>query len=134
MSDPIRSARLIFRVAGIYGLVALLPMFFAEPLFARYAPPALTHPEYFYGFLCAAGVWQLLYLAISGDPIRFRPLMPIAVLAKLNFVAAVAILFALGRLEPVALGLPVVDLVIGIAFAAVWLQMRREPSMPAEKG
>ena len=124
MSDPIRSARLIFRIAGIYGLVALLPMFFAEPLFARYAPPALTHPEYYYGFLCAAGVWQLLYLAISGDPIRFRPLMPIAVLAKMSFAATVFILFALGRLDAVALPLPAIDLLIGLAFAWAWRRLK----------
>ncbi len=125
MSDPVRTARRVFRVAGIYGLVVLLPLFFLEDMVARSAPPAISHPEYYYGFLGAAATMQLVYLTIAGDPIRFRPLMPIAVVAKLNFVAAVAILFAQGRIESVALGLPAIDLVIGIAFAWCWLRLPR---------
>ena len=116
-------ASLIFRIAGIYGLIVLLPLFFAEPMFALYAPPALTHPEYYYGFLGAAATMQLVYLTIATDPVRYRALMPIAALAKLNFVAAVAILFAMGRLEAFALSLPTVDLVIGIAFLWVWRRL-----------
>ena len=120
-----RTASLVFRIPGIYGLVALLPLFFAESMFARLAPPGLTRPEYYYGFLGAAATMQLVYLTIAADPIRYRPLMPIAALAKLNFVAVVAILFAMGRLEAFALSLPAVDLVIGIAFVWVWLSLRR---------
>ena len=56
-----------------------------------------------------------------------------AMLAKLSFVTAVAVLFAQGRIAASVLGLPAIDLIIAIAFAAVWLQMRREPSMHAEK-
>jgi hypothetical protein len=121
VNDVVRTARRVFRVAGIYGLIVLLPLFFAEDLIARSIPPPLTHPEYYYGFLGAAATMQLVYLTIATDPIRYRTLMPIAVLAKLNFVAAVAILFAMGRLKPAALGLPAIDLVIGVTFAWCWL-------------
>ena len=125
--DPVRAARLIYRIAGIYGLIVLLPLFLAEDLIARQAPPAITHPEYFYGFLGAASVMQLFYLVVAGDPLRFRPMMPITVLAKLNFVAVVAILFLQGRLAAATLPLPALDLVIGIAFAWAWLRLRRLP-------
>jgi len=125
--NPVRAARLIYRIAGIYGLIVLLPLFLAEDLIARQAPPAITHPEYFYGFLGAASVMQLFYLVVAGDPLRFRPMMPITVLAKLNFVAVVAILFLQGRLAAATLPLPALDLVIGIAFAWAWLRLRRLP-------
>lgn len=125
MSDPVRTARRVFRVAGIYGLIVLLPFFFMEEMVGRSMPPALTHPEYYYGFLGAAATMQLVYLTIASDPVRFRPLMPIAVLAKLSFVVIVAILFAQGRLAPAGLSLPAVDLVIGLAFAWCWLRLRR---------
>ena len=125
--DPVRAARLIYRIAAIYGLIVLLPLFLAEDLIARQAPPAITHPEYFYGFLGAASVMQLFYLVVAGDPLRFRPMMPITVLAKLNFVAVVAILFLQGRLGAATLPLPALDLVIGIAFAWAWLRLRRLP-------
>jgi hypothetical protein len=125
MSDPTRTARRLFLIGGIYGLIVLLPLFFLEEAVARAAPPPISHPEYYYGFLGAAATMQLVYLTIASDPIRFRPLMPIAVVAKLNFVAAVAVLFVQGRLEPAALGLPAIDLVIGIAFAWCWLRLPR---------
>ena len=127
MSDPVRIARRVFRIAGIYGLIVLLPFFFMEEMVGRSMPPALTHPEYYYGFLGAAATMQLVYLTIASDPVRFRPLMPISALAKLNFVAAVAILSATGRLEPAALSLPAIDLLIGLAFLRCWLRMPREP-------
>ena len=118
-------ARWIYRIAGIYGLIVLLPLFFAEDLIARQAPPPISHPEYYYGFLGAASVMQLVYLTIASDPVRYRPLMPIMVLAKLNFAIAVGILFALGRLGGATVPLPAIDGLIGVAFLFVWLKMKR---------
>ena len=119
----VRAARLIFGIAGIYGLAVLAPFFFAEPLYARYDPPGLSHPEHYYGFLGAAAVMQLVYLTIARDPLRFRPLMPVAVLAKLVFVATMAVLFALGRIETATLAGSAPDLLIGLAFAFAWLRL-----------
>ena len=120
----VRLARRVFAVAGIYGLIVLLPLYFAEPLLAARAP--LNHPEYFYGFIGAAAVMQLVYLTIARDPIRFRPLMPLAVLAKLNFFIAVAILHAFGRVNAYAMALVSVDLLLALAFAFVWLRLKGE--------
>ena len=83
----------------------------------------MNHPEYFYGFIGAASVFQLVYLTIARDPVRFRPLMPLAVLAKLNFFVAVAILVALGRTNPWSMALVSVDLLLGLAFAFVWWRL-----------
>ena len=128
MSDgPVRLARRVFAVAGIYGLIVLLPLYFAEPLLAARAP--VNHPEYFYGFIGAASVFQLVYLTIARDPVRFRPLMPLAVLAKLNFFVAVVILVALGRTNIWAMALVSVDLLLGLAFAFVWLRLAAEPGI-----
>ena len=126
--DPVKSAKLIYRIAGIYGLVVLLPLFLAEDLIGRQAPPPITHPEYFYGFLGAATVMQLVYLTIAGDPVRYRPLMPITVLAKWSFSIAVAILYATGRLTAATLPLPAIDFLIGLAFAFAWLRFRGQTS------
>jgi hypothetical protein len=117
-------ARRVFTVAGIYGLIVLPPLYFAEPLLAARAP--VNHPEYFYGFIGAASVFQLVYLTIARDPVRYRPLMPLAVLAKLNFFVAVAILVALGRTPFWSLALVSVDLLLGLAFAFVWLRLKEE--------
>ena len=122
----VRTARLVFGIAGIYGLAVLVPFFFAEPLYARYDPPGLSHPEHYYGFLGAAAVMQLVYLTIARDPSRFRPLMPVGVLAKLVFVVTMTALWALGRIDSATFAGAVPDLVIGIAFAFAWLRTARD--------
>ena len=125
MRNPTTMAKWIFRIAGFYGLIVLLPFFFAEDWVGRNAPPAITHPEYYYGFFSAASVMQLFYLTIAADPVRYRPLMPIAVLAKLSFATIVALLFLQGRLTTSTLPLPAVDFFIGLAFAWAWTRMKR---------
>jgi hypothetical protein len=42
-------ARLVFLVAGIYGLIVLVPQFFLERKIGTDTPPPITHAEYFYG-------------------------------------------------------------------------------------
>ncbi|MDI1241860.1 MAG: hypothetical protein PSX80_08075, partial [bacterium] len=70
-----RFARWTFLIAGIYGLLALVPMYFMESQIGVDTPPAITHPEYFYGFVGVAIAFQLVFLTISTDPAKYRPLM-----------------------------------------------------------
>ena len=128
MRDSVRNASRLFRIAAIYGLIVLLPLYFFEPLIARFAPPALTHAEFYYGFIGAAATMQLVALTIATDPVRFLPLMPVAAIGKFSFAVAVGVLFAMGRLRAADLPLPAIDLLLGIAFFATWLQLRRVAS------
>ncbi|MBS0535426.1 MAG: hypothetical protein JSR72_15315 [Proteobacteria bacterium] len=111
----------IFRLAGLYGLVLILPFYGLEQRIGQDTPPPITHPEYFYGFVGVTAATQLLYLLISTDPLRYRPAMPVAALMKLSFAVAVFWLAYAGR----AAGAPVtfagVDGVIGVLFAAAFL-------------
>jgi len=36
-------AKWVFRIAGIYGLIVLVPMYFTESQISRDFPPAITH-------------------------------------------------------------------------------------------
>ena len=120
------TATRIFRWAGIYGLVVLTPTLFTELQFGRDNPPALTHPEFYYGFTTGALAWQVAFLAIATDPPRYRPLMPAAVLEKLGFVAAILCLLGIGRGVPrVILGGAAIDLLLGFLFLYAW---RRTPA------
>ena len=47
-------ARRVFLIAGIYGVVVLLPQYFLEQRHAVDRPPAITHAEYYYGFVGVA--------------------------------------------------------------------------------
>ncbi|WP_395614591.1 hypothetical protein [Allosphingosinicella sp.] len=115
-----KTARLIFTIAGIYGLIVLAPFLFMERMIAERTPGGLTHPEYYYGFLGAGLVMQLVYLTIGRDPARFRPLMPLGTLAKLAFFIPVVILFLQHRVPSVTLGFASIDVVLGLAFLYAW--------------
>ena len=117
-------ARRVFFVAGIYGILALVPMYLLED---RLVPP-LTHPEHFYGFVGVALAWQVLFLVLSRDPVRYRPMMIPAVLEKLAFGIAVLVLFAQGRVGGSVLGPAGIDLVLAGLFGVAYL---RTPSGPS---
>jgi hypothetical protein len=117
-----RFARLTFLIAGIYGLAALLPQYFLLEKNGRDYPPAINHPEYYYGFVGLAVAWQLVFLIISRDPARYRPLMLPAVLEKLAWGVPVAILYARGSLAAPILVTGIIDLTLGALFLVSFLK------------
>lgn len=121
-------ARRVFTIAGIYGLAVLVPMYWLEERVSLDAPPAITHPEYFYGFIGVAVAWQVAFLIIGRDPARYRPLMLAAIIEKASFVIAVAVLFWLKRVEVPTLVVGSADLLLGTLFAAAYV--KTQPSEP----
>jgi len=119
-----RFARWVFRLAGIYGLIVLLPQYFMEERIGRDDPPPITHPEHFYAFLGVAVAWQVAFLLIGQDPVRFRPMMIPAVLEKAGFGIAAPVLFAQHRISGVVFGFGMIDLGLGTLFVAAY---RRTP-------
>jgi hypothetical protein len=119
-------AKRVFLIAGIYGLIVLLPLYFMEDRVGRDFPPAITHAEYYYGFAGAAAAWQVLLLFISTDPIRYRPMMIPPMLAKTSFFLAVAVLYLQQRASGTVLGYSMVDLALAILFLVAYI---RTPEM-----
>ena len=120
----VRFARRVFLVAGVYGLLALVPLYFLEEALARAFPPPLTHPDHFYGFLGVTLAWQIAFLVIARDPARFRPLMAVAVVEKFLPALSVAALVAGGRTPSAALGPSAIDFVLGIFFLIAFRRLR----------
>lgn len=116
MNKPHRFAQRVFLVAGIYGLIVLMPQYFLEARIGRDFPPPITHPEYFYGFVGVAVAWQLVFLLISRDVVRYRLLMLPAVLEKLSFGLPALALYASGRTSAQMAGAGAIDLVLGALF------------------
>jgi hypothetical protein len=115
-----RFARWVFGVAGVYGVAALTPFYFMEEEINR--EKTISHPEFFYGFVGVALAWQVAFLVIALDPIRYRLFMIPAVLEKASFAIAVPILFAFGRAPGVVLAFSLIDGLLGLLFAvAFWL-------------
>jgi hypothetical protein len=109
-------AKRVFLVAGIIGLLTLVPQYFMEGRIGRDFPPGITHPEHFYGFVGVGTVWQILFLIIASDPVRLRPAMLAAVLEKLSFGVPVIVLYLQGRVPALLLGFGLFDLFLGILF------------------
>ena len=112
IAPGLKFAQRVFLVAGIYGIVALLPQYFIE----LGLPALIERPEHFYGFIGVALAWQFVFLLIARDVERYRPLMLIGVVEKLSFGVAVAILYAWNRVSPGVLGAGVIDLALGALF------------------
>lgn len=119
-------ARRVFLLAGIYGIIALLPQYFLEERIGVEMPPPITHPEHFYGFVGVALAWQLAFLLIARDPVRFRPLMPVAVLEKLSFGVAAIVLYTQGRVGGSVLSFGFIDLILAALFTAAFVATGRE--------
>jgi hypothetical protein len=115
-------ARLVFRLAGITGLLVLAPMYFLADFLGEQFPPAITQPIFFYGFVGVAIVWQLAFLVVASDPVRYRALMPVAVVEKLSFGLPMMILLAQGRVAPMLAGGGAIDLVLGVLFAIAYVR------------
>ena len=118
-------ARRVFQAAGIWGLLIMLPQYFLEGRIGRTAPPPITHPEYFYGFIGVTIAWQFAFLVISRDPIRYRALMPVAVVEKAAFGPAMIVLYILGRVNLEMLAAGMIDMTIGAFFVAAFLRTPR---------
>mgnify|MGYP003461670766 CR=1 FL=1 len=115
-------SRRIFLIAGLYGLIALLPQYFMEDKVGADYPPAITHPEYFYGFLGVAVAWQIAFLMISGDPVRYRAMMIPGIVEKLGFGFAAITLYAQGRLSGLMFAAGLLDIVFAALFVAAFIR------------
>jgi hypothetical protein len=116
-----RFARLVFLISGIYGIIVIAPQYLMEDMIARASTP-ITHPEHFYGFLGLCVTWQILFLVIAREPVRFRPAMLVAVLEKLIFVVPMYLLYARGRVNGQVVGFASVDLLWAVLFTIAYLR------------
>src|SRR5256885_11592667 len=94
-----RFAKIVFNGAGIWGVVVLTPLLFLLDYMGRQYPPVITHSDFYYGFVVVALAWQVAFLLIGRDPVRFRPLMIAAMIEKFGYVATLTVLYARADLQ-----------------------------------
>jgi len=117
-------ARIVFLIAGIYGLLVVLPQYALETRIGIDTPPPITHPEFFYGFIGVTTAWQIIFLIISKDPVRYRPMMLASVVEKISFVIPAIFLFQQNRMAPFMLAPAGADLVLGTLFVIAFVKTR----------
>ena len=119
-----RFARILFWGAGVWGILVLAPMFFLYTKIGEYSPPPPTHPEYYYGFLGVALVWQFAFFVIATDPARFRPLILAAVLEKVSYVAVLSVLYQQGRITAFEFAPAAPDALLCLLFVIAFFKTR----------
>jgi hypothetical protein len=120
-------AKVIFWIAGGWGVLVLTPLYFMFDLIGRTDPPAITHPGFYYGFAGAALAWQFAFFVIATDPVRFRPLMVPSLVEKFSYGVAVVTLVLHGRMHSSDLLFAGTDLLLGVLFVIAFVNTSGHP-------
>ncbi|MDE3109020.1 MAG: hypothetical protein KGL02_03665 [Acidobacteriota bacterium] len=113
-------ARVVFWVAGAFGLAALIPLYRAP-----------GNPTYF-GFLATLVAWQVAFFIIGWDPRRFRLLMIPAILEKVLWMATLLNFYAKGQLPRLQLvGNAATHGFLGILFIIAFVVVRSSKDVNA---
>ena len=120
--------KIVFRVAAIWGVLIITPLYFLFDLIGRKDPPAITHPAFFYGFVGLALAWQIAFFVIGGDPVRYRPLMIPSIFEKFSYGTAVVVLVLQNRMKPSDLVFAATDVLLGVLFIVAYLKTPRQAS------
>ena len=113
-SSDVTFASRVFRIAAIYGVVVLLPLY----LLPVPHPWRLTH----FGFVGVTLVFQAVFWIIARDPLHYRALMPLAICEKLIFGIPALAFFVQGQADPVQAVFGALDMFWATMF---FLAMRR---------
>ena len=117
-------AKIVFWAAGIWGVLVLTPLYFMFDVIGRQDPPPITHPAFYYGFVGVGLAWQIAFLIIATNPVRFRPLMIACMVEKFSYGAALTVLFLQHRLHASDLTFGVVDLLFGVLFIVAFFRTK----------
>jgi hypothetical protein len=110
----VRFARIVFRIAGSWGVVLLTALYFVSEPTAPIGTAAGA--QFYFGFLAVTMAWQLAFFVIASDPVRFRLMILPAIVEKFGYVVSLAVLYARNRLGSAELMTGVPDIVLGVLF------------------
>jgi len=118
-------AKWTYLIAGIYGLLILIPQYFLETKNGIDYPPPINHPEYYYGFIGIAIAWQIAFLIISRDPKRYHLLMITSIIEKFTYGIATVVLFLQSRVADAVLAVGTIDLILGTLFIIAFIKVKK---------
>jgi hypothetical protein len=119
-------AKIVFWSAGIWGVLVLTPLYFMFDLIGRQDPPPITHPGFYYGFVGVGLAWQIAFMIVATNPVRFRPIMIVCMIEKFSFPATLTVLYLQHRLHASDMVLAGVDFIFGILFVAAFIRTRNK--------
>ena len=123
-TQELKFARIVFLVAGVWGILIIVPRYFIYDFIGRQSPPAINHPEFYYGFAGVTLAWQVVFLLIARDPARYRVMIIPSILEKLSYVIAILLLFTRGRVSVSQAISSTTDLMLALLFITAFLKTR----------
>lgn len=118
---PLIFAKRVFQIAGVWGLLILTVAYAAHFLSGDEWSVVTSHPQYVHGFFLVTLAWQVAFLIIATDPVRYRLLMLAAMLEKFPFTLATILLYTASSVTVSALVVGLVDGVFGVLFAVAYI-------------
>lgn len=115
-------AKIVFWIAGIWGVLVITPLYFLFDIIGRQDPPPITHPGFFYGFAGVALAWQVAFCFIATNPTRYRPLMIPSIVEKFLFGATEVVLVLQHRMHNSDLIFGGTDLLLWILFVIAYFE------------
>jgi len=119
-----RFAKVVFWIAGIWGVLVITPLFFMLDTVGRQTPPPVTHIDFYFGFAIVTLMWQVAFFVIALDPARYRALMIPPALAKLGYAAMLAVLHINALVSNGMMLFAFTDVLLAILFIAAFIATR----------
>jgi hypothetical protein len=114
-------AKRVFQVAGIWGIAIIGFAYAAYFIGGDDWSVVTSHPQYLHGFFLVTLAWQVAFLLIATDPVRYRLLMLAAMLEKFPFTLATLLLYAAGDVPVSVLAAGLIDGVFGVLFSIAYI-------------
>jgi hypothetical protein len=117
-------AKIVFRIAGIWGVLILCPLYFMSDPIGHKDPPPITHLAYYFGFLSVTLAWQLAFFILARDPVRFRPMIIASIAEKVFYFASIIVLCSFGLVSKTVGVAALPDLILSALFTIAYGKTR----------
>ena len=117
-----RFPRWVFLGAGIWGVAVLAPLCFLVDITGRHYDAPASYPQFVYGFMGVALAWQIVFVVIGSDPVRYRLLMIPAILEKCGFIVPAVLLFLQRRITGADASAAIPDFILGVLFSIAFVR------------
>jgi hypothetical protein len=118
-------AKYVFIAAGVWGIAVLTPLFFLVDITGRPYQAPTDYPHFYYGFVAVALAWQVAFLVIGSNPVRYRLLMIPAFIEKAGYIIATTLLYSQGRISVDDAGTAIPDSLLLVLFVVAFLKTSR---------
>jgi len=111
--------------AGILGVIVLAPLYWLFDFGGRTYSPPTDYPHVLSGVVSVAMACQIALLAVTPDPLRFRPWQVPSILEKFGYFTAAAVFYSVAGIPALNARGAMPDLLLGLLCVVAVVKTRR---------